>query len=293
MMLSDAGMEADEVARISDKVRFQADSGERGRISNAKWRLDLDETFSDTAYAKNGQLRTIRIEDFLENDAEVLFTNYARSVLGAGYMEEALSGFRVRNAEGDLPAHSPSFETVKGYIAKEAQERGVSDSAMRSEFRMLDNLYKAVMGQPVEAPSKVNEAQRFLRDYNFSRIGGQLGVAQLAEVGNITGQGGMRVLLQNLPALRKIFWSARKGGFSDDLFNEIEAIWGFGTDLTRTSTNVKFDGNLGSFEGADFGASALTKIDHGLQRAKIATSVGSGMAHINMVLQRLKPSPRS
>lgn len=287
MMLDDAGMAPEEVARISDKVRFQVDSSERGRIGNAKWRLDLDETFSMEAFGKDGTKRTIRIEDFLENDAEVLFTSYARSVLGAGYMEEALSGFKVRGADGEMPQHSPSFETVKGYIAKEAQEKGISESDMRSEFRMLDNLYKAVMGQPVEAPSKTREAQRYLRDYNFSRIGGQLGVAQLAEIGNPLGQGGVRVLMQNLPALRKIFWSAKHGGFKDDLFNEIEAIWGFGTDLTRTSTNVKFDDSLGSFEGTDFGSSALTKLDHGLQRAKIGTSVGSGMAHINMVLQRL------
>ena len=288
IMLDDAGMSPEEVTKISDKVRFQIDSSEKGRISNAKWRLDLDETYAFDAYGKDGVKRSVKIEDFLENDAEFLFTQYTRSVLGAGYMEDALSNFKVKDAEGELPAHAPSFETVKAYIASEAAQKGISPNKMNSEMRMLDNLYKAVMGIPVEPPSNTREAQRFLRDYNFSRIGGQLGVAQLAEIGNILGNGGMRVFIQNMPAMRRLYTTAKDGRFSDDMLNEIEAIWGFGTDLVRTSPHVKMDDiHGGTFEGRDYGASKLQKVDFGLQQAKKATSVFSGMAHINMALQRL------
>lgn len=287
MMLKDHGMADDEIAKIVDKVRFQVDSSENGRISNAKWRLDLDETFSMELIDRAGNKRTVGIEDFLENDAEFLFSQYTRSVLGAGFMEDALSHFKVPNAAGEMPEHAPSYSVVRGYIAQEAQAKGIDPKTMQREFTYLDNLQKAVAGIPIEAPTSVNEAQRLLRDYNFSRIGGQLGVAQLAEVGNILGNGGLRVMLQNIPALRKIFWSAKNGGFSDDLFNEIEAIWGFGTDLTRSSPHVKMDESLGTFEGRDFKSNALTHLDFGLQQAKIVTSVGSGMAHVNMVLQRL------
>ncbi|WP_422049734.1 hypothetical protein [Shimia sp.] len=283
MMLDDAGMSAEEITRISDKVRFTQDSGETGRIASAKWRLDLDETHSMKMYPLNGgEPRVVRMEDFLENDAEMLFGQYVRSVTAAGHMEDFLKEFRVRDAEGNLPAHAPSFETVKGYIAKEAGEKGLSAKKLNAEMRTLDNTYKLVHGIPIEGASNFRTAQRMLRDYNFSRIGGQLGVAQLAEMGNIMGNGGLRVLLQNIPALRKIYANAKTGEFSDEFLSEIEAVWGFGTDLERMNMSAMFD-EAGAVEQA----SNLQRLDHGLQRAKRMTVVGSGMGHVNMALQRL------
>ncbi|MCG7494711.1 hypothetical protein [Thalassobius sp. Cn5-15] len=283
LMLGDAGMSAEEVTRIVDKVRLDMDSGDKGRIASAKWRLDLDETHRSKMYPLNGgEPREVGIEDFLENDAEQLFGQYVRSVTAAGHMEEFLKEFRVRDAEGNLPTHAPSFETVKGYIAKEAQEKGMSNRKVAKEMRVLDHTYKLINGIPIEAPSGFREAQRMLRDYNFSRIGGQLGVAQLAEVGNVASNGGLRVLSQNLPALRRIFADAKTGEFSDDFLNEIEAIWGFGTDLERMNMSAMFD-EAGAVEVA----SGRQKLDHFLQRSKRVTVVGSGMGHVNMVLQRL------
>lgn len=283
MMLDDAGMSPEDITKITDKVRFQVDSGETGRIASAKWRLDLDETYKEKLFNKSGVQREIGIEDFLENDAEQLFGQYVRSVAAAGHMEDFLKGFRVRDAEGNLPAHAPSFETVKAYIAKEAGEKGISAQKLKKEMKVLDNSYKLITGIPIEDASSFRVAQRRLRDYNFSRIGGQLGVAQLAEVGNIVGNGGMRVLLQNIPGLRKVFANAKTGKFSDDFLNEMEAIWGFGTDLERMNMTPMFD-EIGAAEAAAGGGN---KIDHALARAKKVTVVGSGMGHVNMVLQRL------
>ena len=282
MMLDDAGMSSDDITRITDKIRSDADGGDRGRIGSAKWRLDLDETYRTRMIDRNGVEREIGIEDMLENDAEQLFGQYVRSVSAAGHMEDFLKEFRVRDAEGNLPVHAPSFETVKGYIATEAGTKGIPSNKLQAEMRVLDNSYKLVHGIPIEAPSEARAWLRILRDYNFSRIGGQLGVAQLAELGNIVGQGGLRVLVQNMPALRRIFANAKTGKFSDEFLNEIEAIWGFGTDLERMNMSAMFD-EAGAVEAA----SNRQRLDHSLQRAKKITVVGSGMAHVNMVLQRL------
>nr|RQP07071.1 MAG: hypothetical protein D1H97_04500 [Paracoccus sp. BP8] len=68
----------------------------------------------------------------------------------------------------------------------------------------------------------------------------------------------------------------------------MEAIWGFGTDTVRSSPHVKMDDIYGgTFEGRDFGSTKMQLLDHTLQRGKMVTSISSGMAHINMVLQRL------
>lgn len=287
MMLDDAGLDPSEIVKITDAVRFSPDAEGAGRMGNAKWRLDLDETYSKKVYGPGGVEGQIRIEDFLENDVEFLFTNYARSVLGAGHLEDALSQFKVPNEVGELPVHSPSFETVKRYIADEASAKGLSEAEMRKEFSRLDNIYKAVAGIPIEPPSGFREFQRFMRDYNFIRIGGQLGIAQLAEIGNILGNGGFRVMMQHMPSLRKVFAKANTGTFSDEFYNEIEAIWGHGTDFVRNSPNVKMDDVHGTtFEGRDGNASGLQKADFALQQGKRLTAVTSGMAHINMALQR-------
>ena len=282
MMLDDAGMSPEEITRITDKVRLDMDNGEQGRISSAKWRLDLDEQFSLDLVSAKGAKRTVKIEDFLENDAEVLFGQYVRSVSAAGHLEGFLKEFRVRDAEGFLPAHAPSFETVKAYIAKDAGAKGMSSKQFQKEMEVLENSYKMMMGIAIERPSSARTAQRFIRDFNFSRIGGQLGVAQLAEVGNIIGNGGMRVLMQNIPALKGIYANAKTGKFSDAQLNEIEAIWGFGTDLERMNMSPIFD-EAGGVEQA----TRFQKTDHFLQRAKKVTVVGSGMGHVNMALQRL------
>ncbi|WP_028714665.1 hypothetical protein [Paracoccus sp. J55] len=281
-MLDGAGMDEAAIDRITDAIRLKQDKGDKGRLSEAKFRMDLDETHRiPLAGNPNG----IGIEDFLENDAEMLFTQYARSVIGAGEIEEAFSNFKVPDTEGNLPNHAPSWSSIKRYAAE--NHKGSRADWNRAEAR-LESLYRAVAGIAQERPSDAREAMRLLRDYNFTRIGGQLGVAQLSELGSVIGNGGFRALMQNIPALRHIFASARTGKFSDDLFNEIEAIWGFGTDTVRSSPHVKMDDIYGgTFEGRDFGSTKMQLLDHTLQRGKMVTSVSSGMAHINMVLQRL------
>lgn len=282
-MLLDYGMAPDDIARISDKVRFTVDSGEKGRMENAKWRLDLDETWGQKLINKAGVERTVGIEDFLEDDAELLFGNYVNSVHAAGYMEDFMKQYRVPDAEGNLPAHAPSYATVRGYMEKDALSKGYDAKKIDRQLNLMNETVNLIHGRPI-ADTTRNVALRRLRDYNFSRIGGQLGVAQLAELGNVIGQGGLRVMMQNIPALRRIFANAKTGKFSDEFLNEIEAIWGFGTDLERMNMNVMFD-DLGQAEVG--GSTRWERLDHGLQRAKRFTVVGSGMGHVNMALQRL------
>lgn len=281
MMLQDADLDTASIDRIVSKMANVAGDADKGRISQAKFRMDLDETYS---LSRGDGQPGLSIEDVLENDAELLFSSYARQVIGSAEIEEAFASFKLPNPDGTMAAQAPSYETVKRY----AQETFKGSKAQwdRAEAQ-LDTLYKAVAGIPQENITGTREALRLLRDYNFSRVGGQLGIAQLAEIGNIIGQGGVRALMQHIPALRRIFTMAKGGQFSDDLFNEIEAIWGFGTDYVRASPHVRMDSIFGTtFEGRNFQSTAMQKADAGLQRAKMVTGVASGMTHVNMALQR-------
>lgn len=69
-----------------------------------------------------------------------------------------------------------------------------------------------------------------VRDYNFSRVVCRIRAAQLVVFGNLHGQAGPRVSSRNIAAVGIIFQTERSGKLKSDLLNEIEAIWGFGTD---------------------------------------------------------------
>lgn len=288
-LLLDTGMKADDVAGIRSRVEGRKDTSQEGRLGVARMRLDLDETFSMDRIMPDGSTETLRIEDFLNNDIEAVFNDYARGVFGAGHIEQAFGTLKVALPDGTMPRHAPSWETIKGYIRDEAQRLNMSTNQLNGELRKLETLYKGVKGIPQQEHFRRHDWMRRLRDYNFVRIGGQLGIAQLAEIGNVLGNAGVTGMVRHMPALRSIFQTARSGGtFSDDMFNEIEAIWGFGTDLTRQSPHVRPDDlSGGTFESRSGDITNGQKVDFLLAQGKKATSIGSGMAHINMTLQRM------
>ena len=206
---------------------------------------------------------------------------YTRQITGVGFMEEALSGFKVPRLDGEVDIQAPSFDTIKQHIRDTAGETGMTPKKLDAELDKLDVLYKSVMGIPLEKTTAGTEALRMLRDYNFIRVMNQVCFAQIAEIGNILGEAGWRATLQHVPALRSIFKRAADGSMDEELLDEIEVIWGLGTDrLRRTYTNRMDD--YGVYEGAGVG-----KVDNALQTAKHVTADISFMAPVNMAPQRM------
>lgn len=280
-MLEDVGTEADVVDRILDRLRSTNATEDTGKIGSAMRRAGLDETFRlRVQNPRSHEWEEIGIEDALENNAEHLFTNYTRQVTGAGFLEEALRDLRVPEADGSMPSHAPSWATVRNRVIENSKGDPSED------LKRLDILYKYLRGVPLNETGKGAELMRLARDYNFTRVMGQVGVAQISEIGNILGHGGIRATLQQLPALRRIFANAKTGKFSDGLLEEIEAIWGFGTDFSRSSPGIHLD-DYGAAETLGSNKPWARQANFLLQNAKQATSVSSGMAHINMALQRM------
>lgn len=287
-MLDDAGVSPDEAAKIADAVRFKRDAGDTGRITNAKHRLNLaEDTELDLFDPNTGKRSKITIEDMLVNDAEELFANYSASVYRAGQLEEAMSVFKVPDANGDMPAHAPSFETIKGYVAKEALDKGVSADDVKVVQRKMTTLYNAVKGVPQEEHISLHDHLRRLRSFNFIRVMGQVGVAQVAEFGQILGNGGVKAFIQNMPSFRNIIELARTGHISDDFLDECESIWGFGTDIIRHKSSVRLDDTSGGTFASRGGATKGQRLDFALEQGKAITATVSGMSHINRMLQRM------
>jgi len=278
-MLDDAGLASDEIDRIVAKVGRTDTSAEAGRVPFAKFRLGLDETHRMKFHMGDGIEREIGIEDFLDNDVENLFHGYARTIVGRAHLNEALMDFRVPDAEGNLPDVAPSWAVARRRIIE-------GGNVSESDLARLDLAAAYLEGRPITQQHVGDSVLRVVRDYNFIRVMGQVGVAQLAEIGNLVGNGGLRATLQAMPALRKVFANARTGKFSDEFFAEQEAIWGFGTDYARSTPAVPKD-DYGSAEMLGLNNPKARQGNFSLQQAKQAVSVVSGMAHINMALQRM------
>ena len=274
-MLQDADLDPDDIDRITSKIGKTDTSEEAGRIANAKYRLGLDETFRANI---NGM--DVGIEDLLENDAEFLFSTYSRRVIGAAELEDGLREFKVPDQEGVLPVHSPTPAALLQQIANSG------DKLNEGDMKRLDATFKILKGVPLTDPSRAAEAMRLVRDYNFIRVMGQVGVAQVAELGNILGNGGIKTMFQQMPAFRNLYTLSKNGKFKDELANEIEAIWGMGTDLARSTPGISID-DYGMAELSGLNSSKGRQANFTLQQGKQFTAMASGMSHVNMALQRM------
>lgn len=281
ILMESGDIPADTIASITASVRKAQGTGDEGRVARGKRRLRLDETHRETIIDANGNSHALGIEDFLDNNAERLMTLYTRQIAGAGFMEEALSAFKVPRLDGEEDLYAPSFETIKQHIRDTAGEFKMNPKKLDAELDKLDVLYKSVMGIPLSKQTAGGEALRMLRDYNFIRVMNQVGFAQVAEIGNILGSAGWRATLQHVPALRNIYKRAKNGKMEDDLLDELEVIWGIGTDRLRRTYSNRMD-DYGIYEGAGVG-----KIDNAMQTAKHITADISFMSPVNMALQRM------
>jgi hypothetical protein len=271
-MLLDSGISLQRADEILAKMRRPKDANS-GKLGIAKYRMILDEEYVDEASG-------IKIEDFLENDVEALFNGYTNSVVRTGALEEAFSIFKKPGDD-----HAPSFDTLKRYIAE--TNTSVKDVG-EAEMRRLDNLYKAVKGIPLDDDTAWNRGLRRVRSFNFMRVMGQLGVAQLAELGMIMGNGGLRGMVQHMPAFNDFVRMASKGPLDEGLNDELEAMLSVGNDVLRHSPSVRLDdGSSVSSAVRDGAATKTQKMDFMLNQGKQMVATISGMSTINRMLQRL------
>lgn len=269
--LDDAGIQ-----RILGGVKSVGREGDGGKIGSARRRVRLDES-----YRLDGRGDPdLGIEDLLDNNAERLIHLYTRQVTGAGYMQDVLRKYATPNADG-TGENIPSFETIISQIRETAGGMGMTRAELDEQIERLETIRKAVLGIPLNKQGRFGETLRLIRDYNFIRVMNQVGFAQLAEIGNILGHAGVKATLQHVPALRSIWRRAKDGSMDDQFLDEIEVIWGIGTDRLRRTTMNRLD-DYGVYEGQSVG-----RLDNILQKGKAITADISMMAGVNSALQRM------
>jgi muramidase (phage lysozyme) len=279
-MLIDAEVSLERATDIINKLTPEKDP-KTGKIGNAKHRVRLDETWVDS---KTG----MSIEDFLENDIEALFGNYTDSVLGEAAYQRVFRDLRLPDDayDGvvDETLHAPSYQKVKSLIAQ-ADKR--PSKVVNEEMQNLDILYRALKGIPQENDTAWTNSMRRLRSWNFVRVMGQLGVAQLSELGMIVGNGGMRGMIYHMPSFSDFILKAKRGKLDLGLMDELEAMMSPGMDVLAHSPHIRLDdGSEVSSMIRGGKATRMQKVDYALNNAKGAVATLSGMTHINRMLQR-------
>ncbi len=255
MNLEEAGLDPDDIKFVMNGMEGR-DADKAGQ-ARGKSRQLLNENFSMALPTANGQ-REVRIAELFHDDVQHLFESYNRQMSGA----IAMSRLRVENpnwrpGEDDIHprylidgVHSRSdWETVIKQVRAIASSEGATHTMRKSvddDVARLQFLYDGITGTPSKFDqSNLASAVRMVRDYNFLRVMGQVGFAQIAEMGMITGSLGLKTAIQSMPSLRTFLRDAKSGALKDADAEALEWISTAGTDTLRGIGHIVTD---------DFGA---------------------------------------
>ncbi|CAB4139558.1 hypothetical protein UFOVP347_37 [uncultured Caudovirales phage] len=291
-MLREEGLDETAINRVSGE--FKAPAREDGEVTRGKTRQLMDENFSMPLLGRSGEVKDIRIADFLVNDIETLFQLYNRSMSG----HVALAQVRIKNPsfrpdDGVAPEYlvdgitnANEFDLLLRQVQSLGDLKGMSAEAIRRDTENLRFIYNTMTGVPHPGENtSAGQALRMVRDFNFVRVMNQVGFAQVPEMMNIAGQLGFRAMLDGMPSFRSLWRNAKTGRLDDGLAQEIEWMTTAGTDWLRGSVASKWD-DMGSPMTYTGNSQALTNVDQALQHGKRVTTAISGMAPVNTLLQR-------
>jgi len=216
-----------------------------GKHTRSKQRTLMDETTWMSIKDGQGIEATVRLTDLFENDISKLWGAYNRSVMGASAM--ARLGYK---SVGEVEAHINKVHTI-------GLDEGLKTSRNNADKQNLEYMASAVMGRPIGArqqsisnlnASKYGKAMRFLRNLQFVTKMGEMGFAQISEMGNILGLMNMKVTLANVPGLRDIIHAARGQRLSSEYFQYMEDIFGAGTNTVRDQRSWRDEGVGSSYD---------------------------------------------
>ena len=196
-----------------------------------KQRIRLNENFETTI---NGQ--KVRLDELFENDVDLLWHSYTNEMAGWYSLSDRL-GIKSRNEwlkyknelfnDIDTSYRDPDSIAEFKKLKNKAQRIAGGRFIAQEEKDTIDSFFNNLMGRSTESGDPtvgVNKWLANLRRFNFIRVLNQVGVAQLPEYGVATSQQGFRVLLNEIPAFRKLFSDAQAGKIEDTFYKDLAVI---------------------------------------------------------------------
>lgn len=226
-----------------------------------------------------------------------------------------MAGAKVPETKDGSPVYRVTGEWSPPSKVEEYLVKGLSDEASWAKFdkELAASYDDLVMGGKLNHEQRVNGLQldranlqflrdqimgnvpdsdktafgknlRRLRDFNYLRVMGNVGFAQVTEFFNVVSTFGLKASLEGIPAFRSLVRDARTGQLSDEVARDLEWVTAYGTDVVR--------GKIGGVVDEANGARMLQSngigrvLDETLEKGKRLTSNISLMNPINTGLQR-------
>lgn len=264
-----------------------------GSIARTKRRTPLNALYGeDLRNPETGEVEHVQIKDLMERDYLKAGAIYNRQMAA----QVALARTRIENPRwraGDGPEvprylvdgirGDSDWAKLRSQVFAVGDEMGHDPVTTGKDWDRLDFVYKAIAGQVHDTDKgKLGSFLRIVKDLNFMRVMNQVGFAQVADVGGIISQAGIKAAFHSMPAFREVLRDMKTGRMKLQDAQEIDSAFAAGTDWLRGSTHLTADdfGNITSSESRWGVAEDLAK------RGTRVTSVISGMAPINAYIQR-------
>lgn len=257
-------------------------------MSRLKKRTLMDYTHKATVKDRFGNDVQLSMRDFFENDAEFLMNRYLRQMLpriefaktklfNPDTGELLIDGFK---SEADI-------SKLKNLVTESYRKRGtpLDSNEVQTNLRNIDFAWKRINGIPVWNQSNAAaQWARRIKDSQFIRLMGNMGLNQIQESWKIMSMTGFRAALQQLPAIKTMMKSVQNGSLkANQLIDELSSLTGLGTEYLFNTKSLKLSDDR-------IGASVFNKferrVDNALDVGKQITSQLSLMRVIMDYQQR-------
>lgn len=272
-------MAPDEITHLAHSLKSVSEGG----VNPGRSRLAIDEGVSVTAWGE-----TLRFTDLLNNNSNDLLRGYVQEVAGA----VALARIRVRHPQGDNQylidgiTSEGDWRTVRRELIAVGERIGQKDTDLQRDLDNLDYLYDVLTGVPHHLDTRpAGQTMRLISKINFVRLMGQVGFAQIAEIGQVTTQMGLKAAYHGIPTLRTFRRDVLTGALKDPLADELEGVFGIGADWLRGARLHGLDtmADPRSLLGQN---QVLNTADRALEFGKRGLLAVSGMSMVNTLLHR-------
>jgi hypothetical protein len=201
-----------------------------GESSRTKRRSPLNYTYSEPAA---GSKPALSMKDFFVSDADELLHRYSREMSG----RVALAKVQIRNPDNgelivDGITSKGEYDTLISHIAQDYAVAGASgkEAGLKRARENMEYLYRAILGQAHHHSESYVPWLRRMREANVIRLMNRLGLNQAQEVSLMISQVGLKAMLSQMPALRRVINGAGDKVLNNRLAQELEAGTGLGTD---------------------------------------------------------------
>lgn len=274
-----------ERSRIDALLGRLTQDEKTGADARAQHRLLLDENYALPYKKITGEMGEIRLRDFTVTDAYQLSRQYFQHM--AGRIE--LAATRVKNpTTGKMlvdgitsDSDFTSFRNRVKQMAGEEMSGGAKIDAKQTDKDLanIQWLYDRILGRP--DPSQLHPFSgyaRLFRKLNFLRLMGSVGFSQIQDWSSGVAQLGLKAVMQQLPAVRRIINMDGESVLRHGLDRELEALMGRDPLM-----------GLQHWRDEDFAPALpgmLGKIDNALNTGQHVMSKVSGLDFINAMLTR-------